>query len=56
VLVLTKRLKAATSNDIAVALSSTFTNFASEIDSLDIDNSDWDNYIFVNNFASITLH
>jgi predicted nucleic acid-binding Zn-ribbon protein len=54
--VLTKRLKAATSNDMAVALSSTFTDFASEMDSLNMDNSYWDNYTFVNDFASITPH
>jgi uncharacterized protein YeeX (DUF496 family) len=54
--VLTERLKAATGNNMTVAPSSTFTDFASEIDSLNMDNSDWDNYIFVDDFASITPH
>jgi predicted nuclease with TOPRIM domain len=54
--VLTERLEAATGNDMAVAPSSTFTDFASEMDSLNMDNSDWDNYIFVDDFASITPH
>jgi hypothetical protein len=50
--VLTERLEAATSNGMAAAPSSTFTDFASEMDNLNMGNSDWDNYIFVNDFAS----
>lgn len=50
--VLTERLEAATSSGMAVAPSTTFTDFASEMDNLNMGNSDWDNYIFVNDFAS----
>ncbi|PZC93745.1 hypothetical protein A1F95_07080 [Pyrenophora tritici-repentis] len=50
--VLTERLEAATGNGMAVAPSTTFTDFASEMDNLNMGNSDWDNYIFVNDFAS----
>jgi hypothetical protein len=50
--VLTERLEATTVNGMAVAPSSTFTDFASEMDNLNMGNSDWDNYIFVNDFAS----
>ncbi|CAO2656966.1 Nn.00g057690.m01.CDS01 [Neocucurbitaria sp. VM-36] len=50
--VLTERLEAATGHGMAVAPSTTFTDFASEMDNLNMGNSDWDNYIFVNDFAS----
>jgi len=50
--VLTERLEAASSTGMAAAPSSTFTDFASEMDNLNMGNSDWDNYIFVNDFAS----
>lgn len=50
--VLTERLEAATGNGMAVAPSTTFTDFASEMDNLNMGSSDWDNYIFVNDFAS----
>jgi hypothetical protein len=50
--VLTERLETATGNGMAVAPSTTFTDFASEMDNLHMGNSDWDNYIFVNDFAS----
>lgn len=52
VAVLTERLETATGNGMAVAPSTTFTDFASEMDNLNMGNSDWDNYIFVNDFAS----
>lgn len=50
--VLTERLETATGNGMAVAPSTTFTDFASEMDNLHMGSSDWDNYIFVNDFAS----
>jgi hypothetical protein len=50
--VLTERLENATSNGMAIAPSTTFTDFASEMDNLNMGSSDWDNYIFVNDFAS----
>jgi len=50
--VLTERLETATGNVMAVAPSTTFTDFASEMDHLNMGHSDWDNYIFVNDFAS----
>jgi hypothetical protein len=48
VAVLTERLEIATGNGMAVAPSTTFTDFASEMDNLHMGSSDWDNYIFVN--------
>lgn len=50
--VLTERLETATSNNMAHAPSTTFTDFASDMDNLNMGNSEWDNYIFVNDFAS----
>ena len=50
--VLTERLEAATSNGMAAAPSTTFTDFASEMDNLTMGHSDWDSYIFVGDFAS----
>lgn len=50
--VLTERLEAATSNGMAAAPSTTFTDFASEMDNLTMGHSDWDNYLFVGDFAS----
>ncbi|KAI8940275.1 hypothetical protein NX059_003978 [Plenodomus lindquistii] len=50
--VLTERLEAATSTGMTAAPSSTFNDFASEMDNLNMGHSDWDNYIFVNDFAS----
>ncbi|KAH7086705.1 hypothetical protein FB567DRAFT_49346 [Paraphoma chrysanthemicola] len=50
--VLTERLENATGNGMAVAPSTTFTDFASEMDNLHMGSNDWDNYIFVNDFAS----
>lgn len=50
--VLTERLEVATGSGMAVAPSTTFTDFASEMDNLNMGHSDWDNYIFVNDFAS----
>jgi len=52
VAVLTERLETATGNGMAVAPSTTFTDFASEMDNLHMGSNDWDNYIFVNDFAS----
>lgn len=54
VAVLTERLETATGNGMTVAPSTTFTDFASEMDNLNMGNSDWDNYIFANDFASDT--
>lgn len=50
--VLTERLEAATSNGMAVAPSSTYNDFTSDMDNLNMGHNDWDNYIFVNDFAS----
>jgi hypothetical protein len=50
--ILTERLENATGNGMAIAPSTTFTDFASEMDNLNMGSSDWDNYIFVNDFAS----
>lgn len=50
--ILTERLESATSNGMAIAPSTTFTDFASEMDNLNMGSNDWDNYIFVNDFAS----
>lgn len=50
--VLTERLESATSNGMGIAPSTTFTDFASEMDNLNMGSSDWDNYIFVNDYAS----
>lgn len=49
--VLTERLEC-TSSAMAVAPSSTFTDFASEMDNLNMGNGEWDNYIFVNDFIA----
>lgn len=51
VAVLTERLENSSSN-MAVAPSTTFTDFASEMDNLNMGGNEWDNYIFVNDFAS----
>jgi hypothetical protein len=48
--VLTERLECA-STAMSVAPSSTFADFASEMDNLNMGNAEWDNYIFVNDFA-----
>ena len=48
--VLTERLECA-SSAMSVAPSSTFTDFASEMDNLNMGHNEWDNYIFVNDFA-----
>ncbi|KAF2118521.1 hypothetical protein BDV96DRAFT_643764 [Lophiotrema nucula] len=47
--VLTERLEA-TSSAMSVAPSSTFNDFASEMDNLNMGANEWDNYIFVNDF------
>ncbi|KAL5121263.1 hypothetical protein ACEQ8H_000731 [Pleosporales sp. CAS-2024a] len=52
VAILTERLENATTNAMAIAPSTTFTDFASEMDNLHMGTNDWDNYIFVNDFAS----
>jgi hypothetical protein len=52
VAVLSERLESATSSAMAVAPSTTFTDFASEMDNLHMGSNEWDNYIFVNDFAS----
>jgi hypothetical protein len=44
--VLTEKLEAGTA--MSVAPSSTFTDFASDMDNLNMGPNDWDNYIFVN--------
>ncbi|KAF1959442.1 hypothetical protein CC80DRAFT_327251 [Byssothecium circinans] len=49
--VLTERLECATTNT-SIAPSTTFTDFTSDMDSLHMGNSEWDNYIFVNDFVS----
>ena len=46
--VLTERLECATTS-MAVAPSTTFTDFASDMDNLNMGNNEWDNYIFINN-------
>lgn len=51
VAVLTERLENSSSN-MTVAPSTTFTDFASEMDNLNMGGNEWDNYIFVNDFAS----
>ncbi|KAJ4341129.1 hypothetical protein N0V95_007322 [Ascochyta clinopodiicola] len=51
VAVLTERLEN-TSSNMAVAPSTTFTDFASDMDNLHMGGNEWDNYIFVNDFAS----
>lgn len=51
VAVLTERLENSSGN-MAVAPSTTFTDFASEMDNLNMGGNEWDNYIFVNDFAS----
>ncbi|KAF2199638.1 hypothetical protein GQ43DRAFT_433218 [Delitschia confertaspora ATCC 74209] len=48
--VLTERLEQS-SIPMSTAPSSTFTDFASEMDNLNMGSTDWDNYIFVNDFA-----
>ncbi|KAF2869256.1 hypothetical protein BDV95DRAFT_498011 [Massariosphaeria phaeospora] len=52
--VLSERLECASSNAMAVAPSSTFTDFASEMDNLNMGHNEWDNYIFVDNFDDQT--
>lgn len=47
--VLSERLEA-TSSGMAMAPSSTFNDFAAEMDNLNMGASEWDNYIFVNDF------
>ncbi|KAJ4335368.1 hypothetical protein N0V87_006157 [Didymella glomerata] len=51
VAVLTERLESSSGN-MTVAPSTTFTDFASEMDNLNMGGNEWDNYIFVNDFAS----
>jgi hypothetical protein len=51
--VLTERLECA-SSAMSVNPSSTFTDFASEMDNLNMGNTEWDNYIFVNDFDDQT--
>ncbi|PVH98143.1 hypothetical protein DM02DRAFT_657619 [Periconia macrospinosa] len=48
--VLTERLECATTNTSIAP--STFTDFTSDMDNLHMGNSEWDNYIFVNDFVS----
>jgi hypothetical protein len=48
--VLSEKLEAS-SSAMSVAPSSTFADFASEMDNLNMGPSDWDNYIFVNDFV-----
>jgi hypothetical protein len=50
--VLTERLECASSTAMSVQPSSTFTDFASEMDNLNMGNSEWDNYIFVSDFIA----
>ncbi|KAF2186827.1 hypothetical protein K469DRAFT_725509 [Zopfia rhizophila CBS 207.26] len=47
---LTERLEA-NSTAMSVAPSSTFTDFASEMDNLNMGSNDWDNFVFVNDFV-----
>ncbi|KAF2739248.1 hypothetical protein EJ04DRAFT_508958 [Polyplosphaeria fusca] len=47
--VLTERLESASSG-MAIAPSSTFNDFATEMDNLNMGANEWDNYIFVNDF------
>jgi hypothetical protein len=49
--VLTERLECAT-NPTTLAPSAAFTDFTSDMDNLNMGNSEWDNYIFVNDFVS----
>ncbi|OCK80536.1 hypothetical protein K432DRAFT_297478 [Lepidopterella palustris CBS 459.81] len=48
--VLTEKLESS-STAMSVAPSSTFTDFASDMDNLNMGPNDWDNYIFVNDFC-----
>ena len=48
--ILTERLECA-STAMSVAPSSTFADFANDMDNLNMGNTEWDNYIFVNDFA-----
>lgn len=48
--VLTEKLEAS-STAMSVAPSSTFTDFANDMDNLNMGPNDWDNYIFVNDFC-----
>jgi hypothetical protein len=52
--VLTERLECATNNSASMAPSSAFTDFTSDMDNLNMSNSEWDNYIFVNDFDEQT--
>ncbi|KAJ4345896.1 uncharacterized protein N0V89_012032 [Didymosphaeria variabile] len=52
--VLTERLECATTNTASMAPSSAFTDFTSDMDNLNMSNSEWDNYIFVNDFDEQT--
>ncbi|ORY14594.1 hypothetical protein BCR34DRAFT_599140 [Clohesyomyces aquaticus] len=49
--VLTERLEMS-STAMSVAPSSTFNDFASEMDNLNMGSNEWDNYIFVNDFVA----
>jgi hypothetical protein len=49
--VLTERLECATTS-MAVAPSSTFNDFAADMDNLNMGHGEWDNYIFVDNFIA----
>lgn len=51
VAVLTERLESSSPN-MTVAPSTTFTDFASDMDNLNMGGNEWDNYIFVNDYAS----
>lgn len=50
--VLTERLEMATNNSTSIAPSTTFTDFTSDMDNLNMGNNEWDNYIFVNDFVA----
>ncbi|KAL5430949.1 hypothetical protein PMIN07_006510 [Paraphaeosphaeria minitans] len=52
--VLTERLECATNSSAPMAPSSAFTDFTSDMDNLNMSNSEWDNYIFVNDFDEQT--
>ncbi|KAJ4288206.1 hypothetical protein N0V90_012223 [Kalmusia sp. IMI 367209] len=52
--VLTERLDCATNSSTSMAPSSTFTDFTSDMDNLNMSNSEWDNFVFVNDFDEQT--
>lgn len=49
--VLTERLECATSNSASIAPSTTFNDFTSDMDNLNMGNSEWENYVFVGDFV-----